>query len=103
METTMLRKEVEPLLVALGKCIRERRIALGMSQEELAEKSGLHRTYVSDVERGIRNLTVGALWFLSHGLQLQLQDIVGQMENRVANEKSMPVVHTASSETASAE
>ena len=103
METLILKKEVEPMLVAMGKFIRQRRIAMGLSQEELAARAGLHRTYISDVERGIRNLTVGALWFLSHGLQLQLQDIVGQMENRVANEKSMPVVHTASSETASAE
>lgn len=86
METTMLRREVEPLLNALGKVIRERRISLGMSQEELAEKSGLHRTYVSDVERGIRNLTIGALWFLAGGLGLQLRDIVGLMETRAQAE-----------------
>ena len=88
METAMLRREVEPLLHALGKVIRERRVSLGMSQEDLAEKSGLHRTYVSDVERGIRNLTVGALWFLSTGLDLPLQEIVGLMENRVKAEKA---------------
>lgn len=87
METTILRKEVEPLLVSLGKVIRERRVQLGMSQEELAEKSGLHRTYVSDVERGIRNLTLGALWFLSTGLGLNLKDIISLMESRVETER----------------
>jgi transcriptional regulator with XRE-family HTH domain len=87
METTLLRREVEPLLIALGKVIRERRVSLGMSQEELAQKSGLHRTYVSDAERGIRNLTVGALWFLASGLGLQLKDIIGLTETRVQAEK----------------
>lgn len=87
METTVLKREVEPLLVALGKVIRERRVALGMSQEDLAQKSGLHRTYVSDVERGIRNLTVGALWFISTGLGMQLREIISLMENRVAAEE----------------
>lgn len=88
METTVLRKEVEPLLVALGKTIRERRVALGMSQEELAERSGLHRTYISDVERGIRNLTVGALWFIARGLGMQLKEIITLIENRVENDKA---------------
>lgn len=88
METTVLRKEVEPLLVALGKTIRERRVALGMSQEELAERSGLHRTYISDVERGIRNLTIGALWFIAHGLGMQLREIITLIENRVENDKA---------------
>lgn len=87
METTVLRKEVEPLLIALGKTIRERRVALGMSQEELAERSGLHRTYISDVERGIRNLTIGALWFIAHGLGMQLREIITLIENRVENDK----------------
>ena len=88
METTTLRKEVEPLLIALGKTIRERRVALGMSQEELAERSGLHRTYISDVERGIRNLTIGALWFVARGLGMQLREIITLIENRVENEKA---------------
>lgn len=92
METNILRQEVEPLLVSLGKVIRERRVALGMSQEELAEKAGLHRTYVSDVERGIRNLTVGALWFLSNGLGLRLQEIIDLMERRVAVEREQASV-----------
>lgn len=82
METAALRKEVEPLLITLGKVIREKRVALGMSQEELATKSGLHRTYVSDVERGIRNLTLGALWFIASGLGTELAEMIGTTETR---------------------
>ncbi len=84
METTVIKSEVEPLLVALGQVIRERRTALGMSQEDLAQKSGLHRTYVSDVERGIRNLTVGALWFIASGLGISLRELILQTEHKDA-------------------
>ncbi|MBX9688731.1 MAG: helix-turn-helix domain-containing protein [Candidatus Obscuribacterales bacterium] len=80
METIVLKKDVEPLLAALGRVIRERRVALGLSQGELAEKAGLHRTYVSDIERGIRNLTVGALCFLANGLDTKMKDLIDQME-----------------------
>jgi transcriptional regulator with XRE-family HTH domain len=44
--------------VVLGKSIRLRRLALGLSQEKLAEAAGLHWTYVSSVERGKRNVSL---------------------------------------------
>jgi hypothetical protein len=43
------------LKILLGNAIKRKRSALGISQEELAARAGLHRTYVSDVERGARN------------------------------------------------
>ena len=46
---------------ALGRVIRNHRLAAGLSQEGLAERSGLHWTYVSQVERGKRNVSVAAL------------------------------------------
>ncbi len=81
METFMLKQEVEPKLIALGKFIRRKRQSLGLSQEELADRAGLHRTYVSDVERGIRNLTIGAAWFIAHGLGLELKDMIHALES----------------------
>jgi transcriptional regulator with XRE-family HTH domain len=42
----------------IGINIRKRRDALGLSQEALAHESGIHRTYISGLERGIRNPTV---------------------------------------------
>ena len=45
-------------LSALGKTIHDRRTGLGMSQLELADLAGVHRTYISDIEHGARNLTI---------------------------------------------
>ncbi|MFL6274511.1 MAG: helix-turn-helix domain-containing protein [Blastocatellia bacterium] len=41
-----------------GSAVRKRRHELGISQEKLAERAGLHRTYVADIERGIRNVSI---------------------------------------------
>lgn len=43
---------------AFGRAVRRRREALGISQEELADRAGLHRTYIGDVERGKRNIAL---------------------------------------------
>ena len=43
-------------LKLLGDSVRKRRQKLGISQEELADKAGLHRTYIGGVERGERNI-----------------------------------------------
>ena len=47
---------VEKDLQRFGVQVRAERERLGISQEELADRAGLHRTYLSDVERGERNI-----------------------------------------------
>ena len=58
-----------------GIIIRGRRIALGFSQEVLAERAGLHRTYITDIERGSRNLTLESISRLAGALGVCIQDL----------------------------
>jgi transcriptional regulator with XRE-family HTH domain len=60
----------------LGANIKRLREAQGISQEELADRSKLHRTYVSGVERGVRNPTVTVLAKLAQGLGVGLRELV---------------------------
>ena len=55
-----------------GTAVRARRKHLGISQEELAERAGLHRTYVADVERGARNLSLGSIEKLAYALEISI-------------------------------
>jgi transcriptional regulator with XRE-family HTH domain len=59
-----------------AKRIREIRIRNGLSQEKLAELSNLHRTYVSSVERGERNITVDNMERLASALGVDLRELL---------------------------
>ena len=48
----------QPLIDAFGKRIRRLRTDRGLSQEQLAELTGFHRTYIGMIERGERNLSL---------------------------------------------
>ena len=60
----------------LGRNVRKRRQAAGLSQEELASRAGLHRTYVSSLERGERNVAVENIFALAHALGCQAADLL---------------------------
>jgi transcriptional regulator with XRE-family HTH domain len=78
---------VETLSSQLGRVIRRRRLAAGLSQEGLAERAALHRNYVGLVERGERNVTVDALARIAAGLGVPLSRLVAEAE---AGEPSDP-------------
>ena len=62
-------------LLALGRTVRRLRIERGLSQEELADLSGLHRNYIGGIERGERNVGVRALFSLARGLGVPAQEL----------------------------
>lgn len=59
-----------------GKRLRTLREERGWSQEEFADRAGLHRTYVSAVERGVRNPTLSVLERLAKALGVPLSRLV---------------------------
>ena len=60
----------------LGLNVQRLRRAKGWSQEEMADRSGLHRTYISAVERGVRNPTVTVVAKLAAALGATLGDLL---------------------------
>jgi transcriptional regulator with XRE-family HTH domain len=60
----------------LGKAIRIRRNELGLTQEQLAEKADLHWTYISGIERGIRNVSIVNLHQIAVALKVHVRDLV---------------------------
>ena len=65
-----------------GQRLRELRRERGLSQEELAFRAGLHRTYVSSVERGQRNVALVNLEKLSRVLEIDIADLFRGMSTR---------------------
>lgn len=64
-----------PIEARFGKKVREIRRKMGYSQEELAHRSGLHRNYVSDTERGTRNVSLKAVEKFAKGLEVDIKDL----------------------------
>jgi|SRR5665213_422310 len=64
-----------------GEAVRAAREALGISQEELAARSKLHRTYVAGVERGIRNPSLNSIMKIAEGLGLPTSGLFRRMES----------------------
>jgi transcriptional regulator with XRE-family HTH domain len=63
------------VLVRFGQAVRKRRVELGLSQEGLAERADLHRTYVADIERGARNVSLKNIEKLATALGVSIADL----------------------------
>jgi transcriptional regulator with XRE-family HTH domain len=63
----------------IGKAIKQRRLALGLTQEQLAEAADLHWTYISGIERGIRNVSLVKLFHIATSLKVHLRDLVQEL------------------------
>jgi transcriptional regulator with XRE-family HTH domain len=68
--------DLSDVTVRFGHKLREIRLQRGISQEELAERAGLHRTYVSSVERGERNISLVNIENLARALGVTLAELM---------------------------
>jgi transcriptional regulator with XRE-family HTH domain len=66
----------------LGLAVKALRTNLGITQEELSNRTGVHPTYVSDVERGARNPSWATLVKLVHGLNATMAEL-GEAFDRI--------------------
>jgi transcriptional regulator with XRE-family HTH domain len=64
---------VADLRAIFGARVRALRTSQGLSQEELAERSDLHWTYLSGIERGVRNPGLNTISKLAHGLRVDVE------------------------------
>jgi len=64
------------ILVKLGNRLRKERMALGLSQEQFAERAGVHRTYVGMIERAEKNITLTNLEKIADALGLEPSELL---------------------------
>jgi transcriptional regulator with XRE-family HTH domain len=68
---------IKPLF---GKALKARREKVGLTQEQLAQAAGLHWTYISQIERGVKSPTVLVLHLLARGLGTTKSSLMGGLE-----------------------
>ncbi len=69
------------ILLKYGQVVRKIRLEKGISQETLADLSGLHRTYMSDVELGKRNVSLENIDRIANALEVSISEIFRQIES----------------------
>jgi transcriptional regulator with XRE-family HTH domain len=81
---------VKNLNASLGAAIKNLRTAAGISQEELADRASIHRTYVSQLERGLKSPTIQMIFQLANALKTTPSEILRTVEKDVGARASKP-------------
>ena len=78
------------LSIEIGQRLRNYRLQKKLSQEELAERCGLHPTYIGQVERGEKNATIESISKITAGLGIPLYTLFENIETSSQSEKNYP-------------
>jgi transcriptional regulator with XRE-family HTH domain len=73
-----MRRQLDDINTRVAAQIRSRRMAVGLSQEGLADACGLHRTYIGAVERGERNITLNTLQKIAKALKCEPAELIAR-------------------------
>jgi len=65
----------EPILLAFGRRVQELRKERNLSQEQLADLAGVHRTYIGMIERAEKNITLCNIERIAKALKLDIKDL----------------------------
>ncbi|MBX9572848.1 MAG: helix-turn-helix domain-containing protein [Candidatus Obscuribacterales bacterium] len=74
--------------------LRERRLKLGLSQEEIARRSGLARSYICDVERGARHPSLRNVSTLARALEIPTSELINLVEVNLASQVDLDALRT---------
>lgn len=67
---------IDERMIAFGKRVREVRKSKGISQERLAEMAGIDRSYMGNIERGEKNVTLKKAYEICDALDIEIKDLV---------------------------
>lgn len=73
---TQSKKKKNPLLIEFAARVRNRRYALSLTQEQLAERAGFHVNYIGGIERAERNPSLTSLAALAKGLECFIAELL---------------------------
>jgi CheY-like chemotaxis protein/DNA-binding XRE family transcriptional regulator len=82
------------IIEQFGAVVRNLRFRLGISQEELAERADLHRTYIAGIERGGRNITLKSIAKLAKALEVSTADLLSPGQDVVTQRGGSSRKHT---------
>lgn len=74
----------EDLLFAFGQTVRKLRLSQDISQEKFADMCNLHRTYISDVELGKRNVSLENIGKIAKALDMHISDLFKEVESNAS-------------------
>lgn len=72
-----MRDEPANIRTALGRTVKALRVEHRLTQEELADRAGVHAHYISDIERGKRNVAVVNLTYIADAFGLSASELLG--------------------------
>ncbi|PZO78698.1 MAG: hypothetical protein DI626_11840 [Micavibrio aeruginosavorus] len=72
----MVRKQIDDIDKRIGAAIAKKRIALGMTQEDLAGDAGMDRSYLSEIENGHKNISIRMLKKIADALKLKVSNLI---------------------------
>jgi transcriptional regulator with XRE-family HTH domain len=77
----MRKKPQRDIRERFGFAVKDRREQLGLTQEDLAHKAEIHRTYLSDIERGSRNVSLINIERIAAALSLRISELFQLVEH----------------------